>query len=88
MLSHVIPGCSTPRPGDQLWIVTDGAVQKPGIGATLYVTRDGKLRLAGFFSAKLRGSQSMWLLCEVMNTYQSHRIAKIKLSSMIIISDK
>ena len=34
---------SLPKPGDQLWIVTDGAVRKPGIGATLYVTRDGKL---------------------------------------------
>ena len=56
---------SLPRPGDQLWIVTDGAVRKPGIGVTLYVTRDGKLRLAGFFSAKLRGSQTMWLPCEV-----------------------
>ena len=56
---------SLPRPGDQLWIVTDGAVRKPGIGATLYVTRDGKLRLAGFFSAKLRGSQTAWLPCEV-----------------------
>ena len=56
---------SLPRPDDQLWIVTDGAVRKPGIGATLYVTRDGKLRLAGFFSAKLRGSQTAWLPCEV-----------------------
>ena len=56
---------SLPTPGDQLWIVTDGAVRKPGIGATLYVTCDGKLRLAGFFSAKLRGSQTAWLPCEV-----------------------
>ena len=56
---------SLPRPGDQLWIVTDGAVRSSGIGATLYVTRDGKLRLAGFFSAKLRGSQTAWLPCEV-----------------------
>jgi len=56
---------SLPRPGDQLWIVTDGAVQKPGIGATLYVNCDGKLRLAGFCSAKLRGSQTAWLPCEV-----------------------
>ena len=37
----------------------------PGIGATLYVTRNDKLRLAGFFSAKLRGSQLTWLPCEV-----------------------
>ncbi|KAL9978907.1 hypothetical protein ACROYT_G016491 [Oculina patagonica] len=41
---------SLPRPVDQLWIVTDG---------------DGKLRVAGFFSAKLRGSQTAWLPCEV-----------------------
>ena len=41
-------------PGSETaWIVTDGAVKKPGIGATLYVTRSGKLHLAGFFSAKL-----------------------------------
>ena len=45
--------------------MTDGAVRKPGIGATLYVTRDGKLRLAGFFSATLRGSQTAWLPCQV-----------------------
>ena len=54
-----------PRPTDHLWIVTDGAVNKPGIGATLYVTRSGKLHLAGFFSAKLRGRQVSWLPCEV-----------------------
>ena len=29
---------SLPRPGDQLWIVTDGAVRKPGIGATSVAT--------------------------------------------------
>ena len=54
-----------PRPDDQLWLVTDGAVRKPGIGATLYITRGGKLWVAGFFSAKLRGSQQSWLPCEV-----------------------
>ena len=54
-----------PRPEDQLWIVTDGAVRDPGIGATLYVTRSDKLHVSGFFSAKLRGSQTTWLPCEV-----------------------
>ncbi|KAK3719574.1 hypothetical protein QZH41_006796 [Actinostola sp. cb2023] len=54
-----------PKPNDQLWIVTDGAVGKPGIGATLYITREGKLILAGFFSAKLRDRQVSWLPCEV-----------------------
>lgn len=54
-----------PRPSDQLWIITDAAVKKPGIGATLYVTRGGKPHLAGFFSAKLRRQQITWLPCEV-----------------------
>ena len=54
-----------PKPDDLLWIVTDGAVRTPGIGATLYVTRGDKLHLAGFFSAKLRGSQVSWLPCEI-----------------------
>lgn len=31
-----------PRPEDQLWIVTDGALRDPGIGTTLYVTRGDK----------------------------------------------
>ena len=51
------------RSEDQLWIVTDGAVRDPGIGATLYVTRSDKLHVSGFFSAKLRGSQTTWLPC-------------------------
>ena len=35
------------------------------IGATLYITRDSNLLLAGFFSAKLRGSPISCLPCEV-----------------------
>ena len=54
-----------PRPSDQLWIVTDGAVKDHGIGATLYVTRQGKPRVAGFFSSKLRARQITWLPCEI-----------------------
>ena len=38
---------------------------KRGLGATLYVTRDHQLFLAGFFSAKLRKHQVTWLPCEV-----------------------
>ena len=52
-----------PRPEDQLWIVTDGAVWDPGIGATLYITRGDKLCVSGFFSPKLPGSQTTWLPC-------------------------
>ena len=54
-----------PRPDDQLWVVTDASVSKRGIGATLYVSRNDKLLLAGFFSAKLRKHQVTWLPCEV-----------------------
>ena len=54
-----------PRPSDQLWIVTDGAVKDRGIGATLYVTRQGKPQVAGFYSAKLRDRQCSWLPCEI-----------------------
>ena len=54
-----------PRPSDTLWIVTDGSVSKHGIGATLYVSRQDKLHLAGFFSAKLRKHQVTWLPCEI-----------------------
>ena len=45
--------------------MTDEAVRKPGIVATLYITRGGKLCVAGFFSAKFCGSQQSWLSCEV-----------------------
>ena len=54
-----------PKPDELLWIVTDGAVRTPGIGATLYITRGDKLPLAVFFSAKLKGSKVSWLPCEI-----------------------
>ena len=53
-----------PRPGDTLWIVTDGAVKSRGMGATMYILRD-KLYLAGFFNATLHKYQVTWLPCEV-----------------------
>lgn len=37
-----------PRSDDQLWIVTDSSVFKPGLGATLYVSFNNRLLLAGF----------------------------------------
>ena len=54
-----------PRPSDDLWIVTDGSSKLHGIGATLYVTRQGRTMLAGFFSAQLRKHQINWLPCEI-----------------------
>ena len=54
-----------PRSTDELWLVTDGSVKQCGLGATLYVMRNNTLKLAGFFSAKLRGRQIDWLPCEI-----------------------
>ena len=54
-----------PSPQDTLWIVTDGSVSKRGLGATLYIMRDNRLFLAGFYSAKLRKHQVTWLPCEI-----------------------
>ena len=54
-----------PRTSDQLWIVTDGSVIQHGIGSTLYVSRNGQTRLAGFFSAKLKKHQVTWLPREI-----------------------
>ena len=48
-----------------MWIITDLAVKTPGIGATLYVTRNNKLQLSGFFRAKPRGREVTWLPCEI-----------------------
>ena len=54
-----------PKPSDQLWIVTDGAMQPQGLGSTLYITRNGKLYLSGHFSAKLKDRQNDWVPCEI-----------------------
>ena len=54
-----------PIPSDQLWIVTDGAMQPQGLGSTLYVTRNGQLHLSGHFSAKLKDRQNSWVPCEI-----------------------
>ena len=54
-----------PKPEDQLWIVTDGSVKMSGLGATLYVLRNQKLHLAGFFSAKFKKHEASWLPCEI-----------------------
>ena len=52
-----------PKPSDQLVITHDGS--KVGIGSILFVNRGSSLRLAGFFSAKLKSHQSRWLPCEL-----------------------
>ena len=54
-----------PRIDDQLCIVTDGSMKMHGLGATLYLGRNNKILLGGFFSAKLRNRQMTWLPCEI-----------------------
>jgi hypothetical protein len=54
-----------PRRDDELKIITDAAISKLGIAATLFVVRNGKRKLAGFFNAKLKPYQQRWLLCEI-----------------------
>ena len=56
-----------PREEDQLFVVTDGASAQPaGIGATLYVIREGKPKIGGFFSQQLKPEQSLkWFPCEI-----------------------
>ena len=53
-----------PQPNDTLHIVTDASVKEKGIAATLYILRDGKTSIAGFYSAKLKKHQQGWLPCE------------------------
>ncbi|KAI0235047.1 hypothetical protein LSAT2_014535 [Lamellibrachia satsuma] len=62
---HSNKAITLPRSSDKLWLVTDGSTKQYGLGATLYVMRAGKLKLAGFFSAKLRGRQTTWLPCVI-----------------------
>ena len=54
-----------PQPNDTLHIVTDASVKEKGIAATLYILRDGKTSIAGFYSAKLKKHQQGWLPCEL-----------------------
>ena len=65
---HALNDCkiiTLPHPSDTLCLVTDASVKECGLWATLYVLRDDKLHLAGFFSVRLRKHQVTWLPCEV-----------------------
>ena len=66
---HALNDCkiiTLPHPSDTLCLVTDASVKEGGLLATLYVLRDNKLHLAGFFNARLRKHQVTWLPCEVV----------------------
>ena len=54
-----------PRPSDMLVITVDASPVNMGIGATLYVIRDGRRSVAEYFSLKLKSHQLGWLPCEL-----------------------
>lgn len=56
-----------PTPAHMIWVNTDGATSVGGPGATFYVSTqiNPNRALAGFYSAKLRPNQQLWLPCEV-----------------------
>ena len=53
-----------PRSEDQLVMTVDASPLNNGIGATLYLVRDGKRTLADNFSLKLKEHQIGWQPCE------------------------
>ena len=61
MLSE-IKSVTLPTPHDQLIIVHDGS--QIGIGSVMYIIREKKMKIGGFFSAKLKPNQQRWLPCE------------------------
>ena len=54
-----------PRPSDSILIVTDASVRPGAVGATMYVIRDNKTLLAGYFNSKLPEFKKRWLPCEL-----------------------
>ena len=54
-----------PLPSDRLVLTVDASPLNKGIGATLFILRDNKRLLSGFFSFKLKQHQIGWLPCEL-----------------------
>ena len=60
------PSCLTmPSCEDKLTITVDASPLNRGLGATMFVNRKGVLKVAEFFSFKLKEHQSKWLPCEL-----------------------
>ena len=54
-----------PRKSDHLQIITDASQTRCGLAAALYIIRDDKVLVAGYFNAKYRPHQRDWLPCEL-----------------------
>ena len=53
-----------PRVDDQLVITVDASPMNGGLGATMFVVREGKRLIAAHYSFKLKSHQLKWLPCE------------------------
>ena len=51
-----------PKRSDQIQIITDAS--NSGIGAAMYVIRNGSVKIAGYFSARYKQHQLSWMPCE------------------------
>ena len=54
-----------PTPDDKLVLTVDASPSNDGIGATLFILRNERRLLAGFYSFKLKTHQIGWLPCEL-----------------------
>ena len=54
-----------PTPSDKLILMVDASPMNDGIGATLFVVRNGKRCVGEFFSLKLKSHQVGWQPCEM-----------------------
>jgi len=54
-----------PKPSDHLILTVDASPANKGLGATLFLQRDGKRLLAEFYRFKLKNHQLTWYPCEL-----------------------
>ena len=82
-----------PRPSDRLLMTVDASPKNKGLGATLFIIRDGERMVAEFFSFKLKEYQLSWLPCEyealAIATGIQHYAAYIRESNhpLVVFSD-
>ena len=80
------PKCLTlPSSSDKISITVDASPLNRGLGATMFIIRNGQTKVAEFFSFKLKEHQCKWLPCELealaISTAASHFAPYIRESS-------
>ncbi len=53
------------KPEDELFLVSDASNSPAAVGSTLYIKRNKRFHLGGFFSSKVGKHQLLWLPCEL-----------------------